>query len=146
MRDAGEPSDAATGAPTSHLLMTEVKTNPMSLEFIEIYNPGCAAVDLSSYFLTDDPTYGLLPSWGDAPPDLESLDIVLRFPAGATLAEGEAAVIARDELSYTTGFGFAPTFALRNATLSEPMEIVARGDTEDFELRNEGEPVTLFRR
>lgn len=137
--------DAAATPSALHLLLTEVKTNPVTSEFIEIYNPTCEPVDLSTYYLADDARYGLLPSWGDAPPQLGHLDAVLKFPDGATLAPGAAAVVARSEPGFTTAYGGAPDFAVLSPTVAQGMVFIAHGDTRNVDLRNAGEAVTLFR-
>ncbi len=61
--DSGPLPDGTTGGAT-HILIREVKPAPDTLEFIEIYNPTCHDLSLATYFLTDMPSYPLLPSWG----------------------------------------------------------------------------------
>jgi len=151
MSDAAAGSDAASNPDGGgqvvppHLLFSEVKTHPLDLEFIEIFNPGCEAVELSSYHVADVPDYALVPSWTGGAPVLANQDVVLRFPDGATLASGEVAVIAREEATFLAGFGFLPDYSIRAATVSEQMVFVARGTSESMELRNEGEALILVR-
>ncbi|HUS65254.1 MAG TPA: lamin tail domain-containing protein, partial [Kofleriaceae bacterium] len=142
--DASGPSGDGGAPRPTHLLLTEVKTNPLATEFIEIYNASCTPVDLSDYYLTDSPVYPLLPSWGDTPPVLPHQDAVLRFPDGAVLGAQQVAVIARSETGFVGAYTSAPDYAVTGATLAGAMTLVARGDTADVELRNVGEMVALF--
>ncbi len=139
------PADAAPPPLPTHVVISEVKAHPLGSEFIEIFNAGCDAVDLSVYYVTDEPTYGLLPAWGSEPPELEHQDIVMRFPAGSVLEAGEVAIVARTEPGFTTAFGFTPDYTVRTPALAPQMETIARGDTTDFEILNAGEPIILFR-
>ena len=141
--DAGAP-DAAMRPLPSHLLLTEAKTNPILLEFVEIYNPLCEPIDLSSYYLTDVPSYPLMPSWADTPPVLDHQDAVLQFPLAATIGPNQVAVIARDGVAFEAAYGFVATYAIRNVGTSMALRFVAAGDTLDMALRNEGEPIALF--
>jgi hypothetical protein len=140
----GAAVDAAPPPPPSHLLLTEAKTNPILLEFVEIYNPLCETVDLSGYHLADVPIYPLVPSWGDTPPVLAHQDAVLQFPAGATIGPNQVAVIARDGVAFEAAYGDVATYAIRNVGTSMAMRFIAAGDTLDMAVRNEGEPITLF--
>ncbi len=140
--DAGSPD--ATVTRGAHVLLTEVKTGPDTLEFIEIYNPTCVVVDLSDYYLSDDPAYSLLPSWGDPTPDLGEVDAVVRFPEGSVLAPRQVAVIARSGTAFETGFGSPPDYALTTPGGAAEMLFVAQGDQANMTISADGEPVTLF--
>jgi hypothetical protein len=144
--DAGPADAASDGAvnSASHLLLTEVKVVPDSLEFIEIYNPTCADVDLSTYYLTDVPSYPLLPIWDGSPPNPGLLNAVVRFPAGEVLASGAVTVVARDGLAFAGAFGAVPRFALINPGEAAPMEFVAYRSPPDMTIVNGGEPIALF--
>ena len=139
---AAQP-DAST-APGAHLVLSEIKTAPGSLEFIEIFNPTCEPVALDDYHLTDDPAYALLPGWGGAPPDLGEIDAVVRFPAGAVIEPGGVVVVARRGSEFEAAYGVAPDFALGAFGAAQAMTFVARGDTDDMKLDGDGEPVVLF--
>lgn len=154
--DAGGPSGSDGGggvidaaAPDAarlrfvHLLLTEVKAGPDPLEFIEIWNPTCEDVDLTNYYLADEPTYPLLPSWGASRPMPAALNAVLRFPPGEILASGAVAVVARDSLAFASEYGGPPRFGLLNAGDSA-MEFIAYRSTPDMILANTGEVVALF--
>jgi hypothetical protein len=137
--DAGAPDAAVPGA--THLLLTEVKSGPDPREFIEIFNPTCADVVLDDYYLSDDPGYPLLPSWGTPAPNPGSFDAVLRFPPGSVLASNTALVVARDGVEFAAAFGFGAAFSITNPA---DMTIVASGAMPDMAISNDGDPVVLF--
>ena len=140
------PPDAAPDArqfTAVHLLISEVKSGPDSLEFIEIFNPTCDDVDLTTYYLGDEPTYPLAPSWGTSRPMPGTLNAVVRFPPGEILASGAVAVVARDSLAFSAEYGVVPRFGLLNAGASA-MEFIAYRSTPDMVLANTGEVVALF--
>lgn len=151
---AGNLPDAATSDGPSgvdaqpggqaHLVLSEIKSGPNEIEFIEIYNPTCADVDLSSYHLTDEPTYGLLPAWSSPPPPPGFANAVVRFPAGSNLGSGQAAVIARDGVAFEAAFGVTAPFALVNMGGSAPMEFIAYHPSPDMIIANAGDPIVLF--
>ena len=151
-RDDAAPFDGGIDAPSpdaglrsgSHLLLTEVKTGPDTLEFIEIYNPTCEDKDLSDYYLSDDPAYSLLPTWGDPTPDLGEVDAVVRFPAGAILESGAVAVIARSGTAFEGGFGRPADYALTSPAGAMPMQFIAQGANPNMTISADGEPVALF--
>ncbi|MCA9782838.1 MAG: lamin tail domain-containing protein [Candidatus Cloacimonetes bacterium] len=74
-------------------------------EFVELYNPTAAAVDLSGWYFGDEETSGGGEYYG-------------QLPAGTVLGAGQRLVIAKDAATFTTVFGFAPdlvaAFALGN--------------------------------
>jgi hypothetical protein len=143
--DAGvDGSPDAMVTPGDHVLLTEVKTAPDRLEFIEIYNPTCSDVDLSTYYLTDQPTYPLLPSWGDSPPLPGLLNAVVRFPADTVLASGAVTVVARDGAAFAAEFGLVARFALLNPGGSEQMEFIVYQTEPDMVIANSGDPIALF--
>lgn len=126
-----------------HLLLSEVKSGPDLLEFIEIFNPTCTDVDLTNYYLGDEPTYPLAPSWGTSRPMPGTLNAVVRFPPGEILASGAVAVVARDSLAFAAEYGGVPRFGLLNAG-SSAMEFIAYRSEPDMVLANTGEVVALF--
>jgi hypothetical protein len=142
MADAAPPDAVVTRG--EHVLLTEIKTGPDTLEFIEIYNPTCVEVALGDYYLSDDPAYSLLPSWGDPRPDLGEVDAVVRFPPGAVLAPRAVAVVARSGTAFETGFGRAPDYALTSPGGAAEMVFIAHGDQPNLTISADGEPVTLF--
>lgn len=139
-----DAADASAG-PERHVLLSEVKTAPPELEFIEIFNPSCQAVDLRDYYLTDEPTYGLLPAWGASPPDLGQDDAIVRFPTDAIIGPRSVVVVARDGMAFESGFSRPADYAVTAPGNAIAMEIVASGTSLDMELHGDGEPVTIFR-
>src|SRR5689334_14583695 len=90
-------------APSGTLLLSEVSLAPTPGELIEVYNPTAAPVTLTYYFLTDVPSYFRLPSGGQT---IDSNDFIARFPTGATIAAGDAIVVALDTTAnFTTQYG-----------------------------------------
>jgi len=132
--DAMVPApDAAT--PTATLLLSEISLAPNAGELIEIYNPTAAAVTLTNYWVTDVPSYFRLPAAGQT---IDNADFIAHFPAGATIAAGDAIVIAMDTVAnFTTTYGTAPDYSIADATLM----VTATGTAT---LTNTGEPVVLF--
>ncbi len=78
---------------------------PTAGEFVEIYNPTGATVDLSNYFLSDNALYHRIASGQPFNPVLATAgtDFLARFPSGTTLAAGAVLVVA-------TGTGFETTY------------------------------------
>jgi hypothetical protein len=154
MIDAAVPIDAMIDAPlpvTGHLLLTEVKTVGSS-EFIEIWNPTTATVDLRNYYLTDMSSYWRLPGHvaGNDPITGDQTDFISRFPVGATIAPNAVITIALDGAAFilpTTGFPtVTPTYTVQETTAgSTAMETVLFGPTNPNPgLTNGGEIVALF--
>ena len=93
-----------------HLLITEFVVTPTPGEYIEIYNPTPAAIDLSQYYLTDDifnndndyvnVVYGSADSLS-----VVASDFVVKFPAGASIAPKGVITVA------LSGSGFQTTYA-----------------------------------
>lgn len=146
--------DAMIDAPpavTGHLLITEVKTVGSS-EFIEIWNPTTATVDLRNYYLTDLNTYWQLPAHvaGNVTLTADASDFLSRFPVGATLAPNAVITIAFDGAAFvapTTGFPtVTPTYTIQEMTTgATAMETVLFGATNPNPgLTNTGEIVVLF--
>jgi len=150
---AGTPVDASPGtdaavspmpdAPTSggggstSLLLTEVVLAPSGGEFIEIANPSNAAVDLSTYYVSDNGSYWRLPGGFTV---IDSTDFLAKFPAGASIAAHGVITVAIDTTAnFTTTYGIAPTYSIASATMTG---IVANGVPS---LTNSGEVIVLFR-
>lgn len=144
-------------AAASKLLLTEVATAPNQAEYVRIFNPGPATVDLTNYYLADYATYYQVVT-STAP--LTS-DFVVRFPAGATITPGTTQIVsvggaecfktACGSIGTFVGFGFYPDYELpplvpTDGSASVPDMLVpfasAVGATRG--LTNGGEPVVLF--
>jgi hypothetical protein len=121
-------NNCGTAPRAQHLLITEVSVSPTPGEYVEIFNPTSASVDLSNVYLynasfaaTDggpgchyylQPTGG---ACGDAFGDFN-----LRFPAGAAIAPNELQVVA------LTGTGaYCATYGCTNATFKPTYEVPA---------------------
>lgn len=140
--------DVCEGA--NHLLLTEICVQPTENEFVEIHNPGSAAVDLSGYYLWDatqtsqNREYWLIASLAS----VESHDFAVRFPAGETIGPGEYKTIAVSPTGdFAAAFGKNPDYSVRGdgsgGTVNlEPAFAGAVGS--QVGLSNNDEVVVLF--
>lgn len=132
-----DASPTGTGNGSSSLLLTEVVLAPSAGEFIEIANPSNTAVDLSSYYLSDNGGYFRLPAGLTT---IDSTDFLAKFPAGATIAAHGVITVAIDtSANFLATYGVAPTYSLASATMTN---IVSNGVPS---LTNAGEVIVLFR-
>ena len=145
--------EAAVAAPD--LLISEIAVTPTSGEFIEIYNPTAAAVDLSDVYLTDatfsgSGTYYYNIVTGAGAGGGGFGDFHARFPDGATIAAGEYQTVSIAEANeFFLAYGSNPTYELfedgvgvdGNADMREalPGSINGQGG-----LTNGGELVVLY--
>ncbi len=101
------------------LLLSEIAVTPTEGEFIEIYNPTGAAIDLSNVYLTDatyagggDYYYKIVT--GVHAGGEYGTDFHVRFPDGATIAAGEHQTIAvAGSTNFGTTYGQAPTYEVK---------------------------------
>lgn len=86
-----------------HLLISEVLVNAIGIdpneEWVELYNPTGAGLDLSGYRIGD----------AASPGDYEGM---YRFPEGATIGPGQVAVIAVSARAFLARYGIRPHFEL----------------------------------
>ena len=150
---------AASGAHAAaqRLLLKEIVVAPTPAEYVAIFNPGAAAVDLSNYYLADYESYYQLVV-GSAP---GSSDFIARFPSGAVIAPGETQYVsiggaecfrsACGSVGTFIGFGVYPNYEIPSGTAANNSATVpdmlapfagAIGSTHSF--TNGGEPVTLL--
>jgi hypothetical protein len=141
--------------PADHLLISEVGVAPAGGEFVEIENPTAAAVDLSTYYLSDNSGYygiGAGQAWNPVTSN-PGTDFLAQFPAGTMLAPGARIVIATDP-SYETVFSKCPDFILAAGSLAcaagmAPAMVAPTnggiGDQKGTLLSNSREMVVLFR-
>mgnify|MGYP003142610780 FL=1 len=114
--DVGSPGIPAGGLMP--LLISEVVVTPTAGEFIEIYNPNAAAVDLTDVYITDATfagggTYYYNIVTGTNAGGGGFGDFLARFPNGASIAAGEYQTVAiNGSDNYTTTYGTAPTYEL----------------------------------
>jgi hypothetical protein len=96
------------------LLISEVLFNEVSSdttgEWIEIYNSGPAAVDLSNYKIGDEETSG----------GTGATEAMFQFPAGATIPAGAVQIIAAGAIRFQTVYGFLPTYETSSTDLTVP--------------------------
>ncbi len=96
------PTPTAT-IPVANLLIVEVLYDGTQTdegdEFVEIYNPTAATVDLSYYKIGDEETNG----GGEG---------MYVFPSGATIAPGALVVVAKNAAQFLNRFGFYPNYEL----------------------------------
>lgn len=69
-------------------------------EWIEIYNAGNVAVDLSNYKIGDEETQG----------GTGNTEALFQFPAGSTIAPGQVQIIASGAVRFAEVYSFAPTY------------------------------------
>jgi Lamin Tail Domain/PEP-CTERM motif len=97
---------AAASRSGAAVVITEVLYNEVggdvNGEWIEIHNNGATAVDLSDWKIGDEETSGAT----------STTEAMFVFPAGSTIAAGEALVIAVDAGRFFTVYGFLPDFEL----------------------------------
>jgi Lamin Tail Domain len=156
--DAGGPdggvSNPCLSSATSHLLISEVATQPAEAELIEIWNPGTTAVDLSGLHLSDSATYHLISTGAPWSPGgaVPGSDFLARFPPGSTLAAGAVLVISAGTDFYGT-FSSCPDFAIGDdATLCQGTAVPkmvapangSLGTEEGSMLSNSREMLMLF--
>ncbi len=102
---------------TTHLVLSEVNVRPDALEFIEISNPTNVTLDLTGFYISDDPDYSLIA--GSA--SVTQSDFIYKFPDAQSIAAGATLTIAFNETSYTTQYGTAPDLTLATMTKILPM-------------------------
>ncbi|WP_437964412.1 thrombospondin type 3 repeat-containing protein [Sorangium sp. So ce260] len=104
------------------LLLTELLVHPTAAEFVEIYNPGSAAVDLSDYYLADYRFYHQIVTPSPSLPNTN--DFLVRFPDGAEIGPGEIQTVSLggaecyrmgcDETRAFEGWGSPPTYEIHS--------------------------------
>lgn len=130
----------------THLLITEIKTTDTN-EFVEIYNPTSATVDLRNYYLTDHQSYFLLPgvvAGNTVQPSTDASDFLARFPVGATIAPGAVITVAMDAVTFETSFASVPTYTVQELGNSVAMELIWASGSPNPGLTNAGELAALF--
>lgn len=122
--------------PDYHLLISEILYNPNGpddAEFVEIYNPGTAAVDLSGYSLSDAV-------------DVADFEDLREFPDGTVLAAGEVLVVATTATGFEAEFGRMPDFEILGSTaaVADLIDNPHWGDPGAYlQLANDGDEIIL---
>ncbi len=138
------PPDAAPPPTPTHVLLTEVYSQVALDEFVEIVNPTADAIALDDYYLSDTDEYSQLPALGGAsPPTIRDDDFVVGFPAGASIAPGQAIVVARNGGEFTNRFGITADLSIDGSGGAAAMRRIVYAPGS--QLTDVGEPVVLFR-
>lgn len=129
------PPPTPTLRPT-RLLLTEFMADPTGVEpdheWVEVYNPGLTALDLSGYKLGD----------AEVPGKAEGM---YRFPIGLMLAAEKPLVIANKASAFYADFGINPDYELRESDPQVPnLEKYLPWGTRDMELVNSGDELLLL--
>jgi len=103
----GGISNSHAALVISEVLFNEVGSDTVG-EWIEIYNSGPAAIDLTDYKIGDEETSG----------GTGTGESVVRFPAGASIGPGAVQTVAVSAARFQTVYGFAPTYELQGTNLS----------------------------
>ncbi|MBL4637667.1 MAG: lamin tail domain-containing protein [Kofleriaceae bacterium] len=144
--DAMVMVDAA--APVlGHLLLSEIVVTPDDGEYIEIYNPTSAPIDLTNYYLSDDADYAKLPGMTgatDGPSINTNVDFLVQFPAGASIASGQAVTVAFRATGFVSTYSVDPTFSIGSTAGSSTQMITVIGGGGSTGLTNTGESAVLF--
>jgi len=148
----GSTGGSGGAGVTDHLLISEIAVAPEGGEFIEIWNPTGAAVDLTDYYLSDNSAYVDLAGGNPWMPITNNpgTDFLARFPMGTTLAPDAVLVVATDP-GYQMAYNLCPDLFLGTAALPcGGSQVPAMLQTEDgsitdaSNLSNSREMVVLF--
>jgi hypothetical protein len=127
------------------LLLTEAVVTPTSDEYLEIYNPTGAPVDLTNYYLSDDDDYALYAgTFGNGPaPVIISSDFIVQFPAAEVINPGQVVVIAFDGALFDTTFGFKADYEILG-TDPNTLDMIPITVSLSSGITNTGENACLF--
>jgi hypothetical protein len=95
------PAPSRAAVVISEILYNEVGSDTAG-EWLEIFNNGGAAVDLTNWKIGDEEASG----------GTGATEAMFAFPAGTVIAPGEVMVIAVDADRFLTVYGFLPDFEL----------------------------------
>ena len=154
-----------TGGPVTlylndHLVISEIMPigYPADEEFIELFNPTGATIDLSNYYLSDQSdsggaAYYNLPTGSNFDSGSVS-DFFVRFPPGASLAPGQVVTVALNGTTFETTYGQPADYAMRNPTGGAVQMLTHNGtawvavaigtQVELYDVSGEGEVLVLF--
>jgi hypothetical protein len=142
---------SGSGTAADHPVISEIGVAPAGGEFVEIWNPTAAVVDLTDYYLSDNSAYAGIAAgtpW-NPPTDNPGTDFLARFPKGTTLAPDAVLVVATDP-TFKDTFGACPGFTLKGAFDGCPAPVLAMnaptngGIGDAAGLSNSREMVILF--
>jgi endonuclease/exonuclease/phosphatase family metal-dependent hydrolase len=141
--------------PTPDVLLSEVVVTPTAGEFVEIYNPTAAALDLSDVYLTDATFAGGGTFYYNIVTGANAGggsfgDFHARFPDGATIAPGEFQTVSMTGSDdFLATYGFDPTYELFEDgavtdAVSDMREALPGSINNQGGLSNSGEVVILY--
>ena len=144
----------SAGTP-SPVLITEVVVTPTAGEFVEIYNPNAAAIDLSNVYLTDATFAGGGIYYYNIVTGMNAGgggfgDFHARFPSGAMIGGGEYQTISLNGSdAFSTTYGTLPTYELYEDggmadSVPDMLEALAGSINNQGGLTNGGEVVILY--
>jgi hypothetical protein len=132
------PTQTLQPTPVSgRLLVSEVLYDPVGTEpdaeFVEVYNAGGAAVDLSFYKIGDEETLG------------GNTEGMLIFPLGANIEPGQVVVVANMATIFQSTYGFNPDYEMVDTHPSIP-DLAKYIDwaSGDVNLHNDGDQVIIL--
>jgi hypothetical protein len=128
-----------TLAPTpfaGKLLLSEFLANPdgsePDQEWIEIYNADSSDLALTDFKIGDEELQG-------------GVEGMMRFPVGAVLPGGQAAVVAKQGLAFYIKYGFNPDYEISNTSPDVPdMQPYTIWGTSSLDLSNSGDELLLL--
>ncbi len=145
--------NCATGA--DHLLISEIGLGDSTAEFIEIWNPGAAAVNLDGYYLSDESIYykmALGDAWAPRTKNTGT-DHLTTFPKGTSIGPDQVLVI-QTGTDFFGEFKTCPDFILAGADqmcdskpiakMVAPANIGGTGSKLGGMVSNAGEMLMLF--
>jgi len=94
-----------------HLLISEVATYGAADEFVEIWNPGTEAVDLSNHYISDNSAYYTLTDGVWDPDATPGTDFLAQFPPGTSIAPLEYLTISAGT-DFFAAYSSCPDFVL----------------------------------
>jgi endonuclease I len=145
-------ASTSTLADVGDLLITEVVVTPTTGEFVEVYNNGATAVDLTNIYITDATFAGggtYYYQIVNTPPGGGGggfADFHARFPNGASIASGEYQTIALNgATNFISEYGINPTYELyeTDATIPNMLEATT-GSIADQGGLSSGEVLVLY--
>ncbi len=151
----GAYSSCELPVPSPDVLLSEIVVTPTGGEFVEIFNPSAAAIDLSDVYLTDatfaggGTFYYNIVTGANAGGGAFS-DFHARFPDGATIAAGEFQTVSlAGSDGYLAEHGMDPTYELYEDAVSadaidDMREALPGSISDQGGLSNSGEVVILY--
>jgi hypothetical protein len=136
--------------PPAKVLISEIVVTPTTGEYVEIYNPGAEAVDLTDYYLTDATFasggtyyYQIVEGGGGGG---SFADFHARFPAGASISAGEYQTIAMNGTGFVGDYGVQPTYELfeTDPAIPDMLEATPGSINNQGGLTNGDEVVILY--